>query len=591
MRSLIWVLLASLPAWAQDGAELFEKNCAGCHKAGSPTRAPLPESLRKLSRQAIMETLVTGKMLAQAASLTMAERAEIAEYLAGNQPAEVSGGKCESAAAPLQNLSGWHGWSMDLTNTRFQSASAAGLDAAKVGGLKLKWAFGYPGAVTAYGQPSIAGGRLFVGSADGSVYALDPKSGCTYWIFHAATTVRTAINVGPYGKGRDAVYFGDGRANVYAVDAQSGALVWKVHVEEHPLTNITGTPKLYGGRLYVPVSAGVEEFVATDPKYGCCTARGSVVALDAETGKQIWKTYMIPDPPGPTRKTKDGVQLMGPSGASVWSSPTVDEKRKVLYVGTGNDHSAPETRYSDAVIALDMETGGMLWTKQLTSEDRWNVACVSPTPANCPENAGPDHDIGSSTILVSIGGGKRLLLVGQKSGVVSALDPDAKGNIVWQTRVGHGGVLGGVLWGMAADAQNLYAPLSDWSQTNPAEGGGLFALRIATGEKVWHAPPEKPACAGKTGCTPAQMAPATAIPGLVFSGSMDGHLRAYSTTDGKVIWDFDTLRDFKTVNGVRAKGGSMSGTGPVAAGGMLFVNSGYAQVGGMSGNVLLAFSE
>ena len=192
---------------------------------------------------------------------------------------------------------------------------------------------------------------------------------------------------------------------------------------------------------------------------------------------------------------------------------------------------------------------------------------------------------------MSIGGGKRLLLVGQKSCVVSALDPDAKGNIVWQTRVGHGGVLGGVLWGMAADAQNLYAPLSDWSQTNPAEGGGLFALRIATGEKVWHAPPEKPACAGKTGCTPAQMAPATAIPGLVFSGSMDGHLRAYSTTDGKVIWDFDTLRDFKTVNGVRAKGGSMSGTGPVAAGGMLFVNSGYAQVGGMSGNVLLAFSE
>jgi polyvinyl alcohol dehydrogenase (cytochrome) len=583
------MLLAALPLWPQDASELFEKNCAGCHKPGSPTRAPLPESLRKLSRQAILEALTTGKMLAQGASLTMAERAAIAAYLAANQPAEVSGGKCASPAAPLHDLNGWQGWSPDVTNSRLQSAAAAGLDAAQVGRLKLKWAFGFPGALTAYGQPSPAGGRLFVGSANGTVYALDAKSGCTWWSFQAAAAVRTAISVGPYGDGRYAAYFGDGQANVYALDAQTGALLWKAHVEQHPFTNITGTPKLYRGRLYVPVSAGVEEFVATDANYGCCSARGSVVALDARDGKQIWKTYMIPDPPAPTRKTKDGVQLMGPSGASVWSSPTIDEKRRVLYVGTGNDHSAPETRYSDAVVALDLDTGGMLWVKQLTSADRWNVACAGPTPANCPENAGPDHDIGSSPILAALPGGRRLLLVGQKSGVLSALDPDARGNLVWQTRVGRGGVLGGVLWGMAADGQNVYAPVSDWSQTDPSQGGGLFALRIATGEKVWYVPPEKPACAGQTGCTPAQMAPATAIPGVVFSGSMDGHLRAYSTAGGRVIWDFDTLRGFQTVNGVTARGGSMSGAGPVVAGGMLFVNSGYAQTGGISGNVLLAF--
>jgi polyvinyl alcohol dehydrogenase (cytochrome) len=231
----------------------------------------------------------------------------------------------------------------------------------------------------------------------------------------------------------------------------------------------------------------------------------------------------------------------------------VDEKHRVLYIGTGNDHSAPETRYSDAVIALDMDTGSMLWIKQLTSEDRWNVACASPTPANCPEKPGQDHDIGSSPILLTLDGGKRLLLVGQKSGVVSALDPDARGKIVWQTRVGHGGVLGGVLWGMAADGKNLYVPLSDWSEADASEGGGLFALRIATGEKVWHALPQKPACAGKIGCTPAQMAPATLIPGAVFSGSMDGHLRAYSTSDGRVIWDFDTLHDFRSSTAWRPK--------------------------------------
>lgn len=586
MRILVGVLLASLPLLAQNGAELFDKNCAGCHKPGSPTRAPLPDSLRKLSRQAILEALTTGKMLAQGASLSLMQRAAIAAYLAGNQPAEVSGGKCESAAGPLRDLNGWHGWSPDIVNTRSQTA--AGLDAANVSRLKLKWAFGYPGALTAYGQPSVAGGRLFTGSADGAVYALDAQSGCTYWIFHAAATVRTAISLGPHGGGRYAAYFGDGQANVYAVDAQSGALLWKTHVEQHPFTHITGTPKLYGGRLFVPVSAGIEEFIATDPKYSCCSARGSVVALDAQSGKQVWKTYMIPDPARPTTKSREGVQSMGPSGASVWSSPAIDEKRGVLYVGTGNDHSAPETRYSDAVVALDLHTGSMQWVKQLTSEDRWNVACVSPTPANCPQKSGPDHDIGSPTILVTLEGGQRLLLVGQKSGVVSALDPDSKGGIVWQTRVGSGGVLGGVLWGMAADTRNVYVPLSDWSQTDPSAGGGLFALKVATGEKVWHAPPEKPACAGKTGCTPAQMAPATVIPGTVFSASMDGHLRAYSTGDGKVIWDLDTLQDFRTVNGVTARGGSMSGAGPVAAGGMLFVNSGYAQTGGMSGNVLLA---
>ena len=601
MKEFAWILLATSLAMPQmkpqTGAELFEKNCAGCHKTGSPTHAPAPEALRQMSRAKIFDALTTGKMILVAAALPVMQRMVIAAYLGSKEPEEASGGACPSAPAPLKDLRGWHGWSVDPENTRMQSASAAGLDRSQVSKLKLKWAFGFPGATSALGQPSAAGGRLFVGSAGGAVYALDAHTGCTYWTFKAGQTVRTAINVAPYGgDGHNAVYFGDAQSTAYAVDADTGALLWKTRVDEHMFSHITGSPALFEGRLYVPVSTGAEEFVAAgDPKYKCCTARGSVVALDARNGERLWKTYTIPEPK-PTRVNSAGTQMMGPSGVSVWSAPTVDVQRKVLYVGTGNEHSGPETTASDAVLAIDMETGKILWSKQLTLSDHWNVACVLPGQVNCPEKLGEDTDIGSSPILVSLAGGKRLLLVGQKSGVMWALDPDAQGKVVWQQRIGKGGILGGIMWGPATDAEKVYVPVSDFTMRGPIEGGdpklggGLFALRIPTGERAWYAPPAEPKCMGTLGCTPAQMAPATLIPGVVFSGSMDGHLRAYNTSDGAVIWDFDTFRDFTTVNGVKAKGGSMSASGPVVTGGMLFVNSGYGALGGMPGNVLLAFA-
>jgi len=598
MNKIAWISLAAmamLQAKAQSGAELFEHNCAGCHKAGSATHAPAPEALRHMSRTKIFDALTTGKMILVAGSLPVMQRMAIAAYLGSQEPEGVSGGPCQSAPAPLKDLRGWQGWSVDPENSRMQNAS--GLDGPHVSKLKLKWAFGFPGATSALGQPSVTDGRLFVGSAGGTVYSLDAHTGCTYWTFKAVQTVRTAISVAAYGAdGRHALYFGDAQSTAYALDADTGALLWKTRVEEHPFSHITGSPTLYEGRLYVPVSTGAEEFVAAgDPKYKCCTARGSLVALDARNGERIWKTYTIPEPK-PTRVNSAGTQLMGPSGVSIWSAPTLDVKHKVLYVGTGNEHSEPQTTASDAVLAFDMETGKILWTRQLTVADRWNVSCVLPGQVNCPEKPGEDTDIGASPILVSLANGKRLLLVGQKSGVMWALDPDAKGNVVWQKRIGKGGVLGGIMWGPAADAEKVYVPLSDFTMLGPIEGGdpniggGLFALRIATGEKAWYAPPEKPKCAGTVGCTPAQMAPATLIPGVVFSGSMDGHLRAYNTSDGATIWDFDTLREFPTVNGVKARGGSMSASGAVAAGGMLFVNSGYGALGGMPGNVLLAFA-
>lgn len=596
MRKLLWCLLAALPCWAQSGAELFEKNCAGCHRTGSATHAPPPEALRRMSRSKIFDALTTGQMILVAGSLPTMQRMAIAAYLGAKEPEEVSSGPCPSAPAPLKDLGGWHGWSVDPENHRMQSAAAAGLDSSQVPKLKLKWAFGFPGATSALGQPSVAGGRLFIGSAGGTVYSLDAHTGCTYWTFKAPQNVRTAIEIAPIADGHNAAYFGDAQSTTYALDADTGKLLWKTRVDEHPFSHITGSPVLYGGRLYVPVSTGAEEFVAAgDPKYKCCTARGSLVALDARNGERLWKTYTV-DEPKPTQLNSAGTQMMGPSGVSIWSAPTIDAKYKVIYVGTGNEHSSPTTATSDAVLALDMDTGRLLWSKQLTPADKWNVACILPGRENCPEKPGEDTDIGASPILVTVAGAKRLLLVGQKSGVMWALDPDAKGNVVWQKRLGKGGVLGGIMFGPAADSANVYVPLSDYTMRGPIEGGdpkiggGLFALRIEDGERVWHAPPPEAKCIGTLGCTPAQMAAATLIPHVVFSGSMDGHLRAYNTADGTVIWDFDTLREFATANGVKASGGSMSASGPVVAGGMLYVNSGYGALGGMPGNVLLAFA-
>jgi polyvinyl alcohol dehydrogenase (cytochrome) len=430
----------------------------------------------------------------------------------------------------------------------------------------------------AFGQPTIGGGRLYFGSANGTVYSVDAQSGCIYWTFKADSGVRTAISLDGH-----LAYFGDLKANVYAVESATGKLSWQTQVETHASARITGAPALYDRRLYVPVSS-VEEPPAGNPQYSCCTFRGSVAALEASTGKQIWKSYAIPDPPGKTRVTSAGAQLMGPAGGAIWSAPTIDPQRKVLYVATGNGYSDPPSSYTDAIIAYDLASGSMKWSQQMSANDRWNFGCQGPRNDTCPSDPGGDHDFGASPILSG-----PLLLAGQKSGMVHALDPDKRGAIVWQTRIGRGGALGGIEWGLAADSENVYAPLSDINGQGK-EMGGLFALRKKDGAKVWQTAPPKPACLGKPGCTAAQMAPATMIPGVVFSGSMDGHLRAYETSAGKIIWDFDTLREFPTVNGVKAKGGSLNATGPTLAGGMLFVNSGYGALGGMPGNVLLAFA-
>jgi polyvinyl alcohol dehydrogenase (cytochrome) len=432
------------------------------------------------------------------------------------------------------------------------------------------------------------------------VYSLDARTGCVHWAFDAGGIVRTAVNVGRIGSDEPARYgafFGDARGNAYAVDALTGRLLWKVSVDSYPSARLTGSAVLHRGRLYIPVSSS-EEGAGSLPDYECCRFRGSIVALDAATGRQIWKSYTIPEEPRPFRKNARGTQLWGPSGGAVWSSPVVDESRNALYITTGNNYSDPPTATSDAFVAMDLESGKILWAHQVTPNDAYVSACRLTDKTNCPQVNGPDFDFAASPILVSLSDGKRALVAGHKSGNVYAVDPDRQGARLWEARVGEGGSMGGVQWGSAADQQNVYVALSDlgrvmltYTQFTDADrnrGGGMFALRLTDGARVWHTPPVP--CDARPRCSPAQSGAVSAVPGAAFAGSLDGYIRAYASDTGKVVWDFDTVREYETVNGVPARGGSLDGPGPVIAGGMMFVNSGYTVDGGIPGNVILAFS-
>jgi polyvinyl alcohol dehydrogenase (cytochrome) len=586
----------------QNGAALYSQYCAQCHDSGNQNiRAPNRSVMQSMAFEDVLRTITTGSMASMAQGRTNDERRAIASFISGKIPEKLAGsgpaGPCAQDAPGFpQPLDGprWNGWGADFSNSRFQPAAMAGLPADQVPRLQLKWAFGFPGVVTTGGQPSVVGGLVFVGSSERKVYALDAKSGCTRWAFAAEEAVRTAISVGPIaGSDQSAVFFGDVRANAYAVNATTGALLWKSKVEDHPAARITGAPTLYSGVLYVPVSS-IEEVTGSSPTYQCCTFRGSVVALDSATGRQIWKAYTIPEAPRPTELNAAGTQLYGPAGASVFAAPTIDVQRGALYVGTGNSYSNPPADTSDAVLAFELATGRMLWHRQATPNDSYVVSCFGSDQTNCPKDHGPDHDFPQSPILVDLHNGQRVLVAGQKSGVVHGFDPDQDGKILWQTRIGKGGALGGIMWGSAADQDRVYVANSDvrflrdgTRRLDPNAGGGLFALDLSTGKILTEVPAV--ACGERIRCSPALSAAVTAIPGVVFSGAVSGYLRAYSTADAKLLWEFDTARDYTTVNGVPAHGGAMEGPGPTIVDGMLYVNSGYAQWGGLPGNALLAF--
>jgi polyvinyl alcohol dehydrogenase (cytochrome) len=576
-----------------DGAALFDRSCRSCHNGDDP-RAPAADAMAGRSPQAIVDALTSGSMRYQGLALSGAERRAVAEFLTGRSlrgtVVGATAGRCARVPPLTDPTAGarWNGWAPSVKNTHFQPGDQAGLTAEQVPRLRLLWAFGFPDTTAAWAQPTVVGGRLFVGGQNGIVYSLDARSGCIAWTFEAHSGVRTSITIGPWPghaearSAKAAAYFADQQGYVYAVDAASGRLLWSRKVDEHPLVRLTGSPTLHDGRLYVPTSSYEEG--GRFPGYPCCTFRGAVVALDASSGDEVWKSYTIPDPPTLLRTYADGTQMWGPSGGAIWSAPTIDAKRGAVYVGVGNAYSGPPQPTTDAIVAFDLKTGAMRWAHQLTPNDLFG--CV-PGDVNCGERPGPDFDIGAAPALVAAPSGHDLLVVGQKSGVAYALDPDRKGAIVWRYRAGVGTGLGGTQWGIAADAQHAYVPIADIYAPEP---GGLHAIDLATGHRAWLAPPAPPIC-GKPSraCSSAQFSAVTVIPGIVFSPSNDGAVRAYSTKDGSVVWSFDSNREFTTVNRVKARGGSMYGPAPVVAGGRLFISSGYGAFGLRPGNVLLAF--
>jgi polyvinyl alcohol dehydrogenase (cytochrome) len=577
------------------GAAVYAKSCASCHDKPAP-RVPTRAVLQQRTAAFILKTLNSGVMKEQGAALAPPERAAVAQWLgrttalAIDKTALANSCTIARSSGPSALSSSWTGWGGSLENLRFQPAVAAGLVPAQASHLKLKWAFGVPDVTALRAQPAVYNGTLLFGGGT-TLYALDADSGCTRWATEMPASVRTGVAIGsPAGK--PLAFFGDGAASVYAVDVATGAPVWQIKADSHPAAMVTGTPAYHDGRLYVPVSSQ-EEVTALTPGYVCCTFRGSIVALDAATGKTIWQTYTIDREPTEAHVNKLGSPSKGPSGAAVWSAPTIDTTAHLLYAATGDNYSDPAGETSDAVLALDLSSGKIQWSHQFRTGDAFNVACVVPGTKSCPDAAGPDFDFGSSPILLSLSGGKRALILAQKSGEVYAVDPDDRGKPLWRTQLGHGGMLGGIEWGPATDRERIYAAISDedflaTGGLDPAKGGGLFALSIKSGEVVWSAPPSP--CTARTQCSPAQTAAVTALPGVVLSGSLSGHIRAFAATDGKVLWDFDTMRDFKTVNGVPAHGGSISVAGPVVVGGTVYILSGYDTFGETPGNVLLAFT-
>jgi polyvinyl alcohol dehydrogenase (cytochrome) len=603
LLALTLLVVSTQVLFAQDGAAIYKERCASCHDMPEG-RTPTLSAIKAMSGEAIYIALTNGAMKTQAQGMTTAQIFTLLGFIAptgttGEPPVLTRTCKTSPPFAMIAPL--WNGWSTSVTNSRFQDARSAGLTATSVPKLKLKWAFNLGTVTTARSQPAVAAGRVFIASQTGAVYALDANSGCTHWGFKAATPIRSGVTLSE-ANGTAAVYFGDSGATVYALNASTGDVIWKIRPVDHPATMITAAPQVYKGVVYQAFSS-LEELIGADPAYPCCSFRGSVVAMDAVTGKKLWQTFTV-DPPRPARKSAAGTQLLGPSGAGIWSTPTIDEKLGVLYVATGDNYSDPTTKTSDAVLAMDLKTGALLWSRQMTENDAFNNGCVTPQPTNCPEAKGPDHDFGQPPILVQLGGDRRALVIAQKSGMVHAIDPDKKGAILWQMRAAKGGFFGGSQWGSASDGRNIYVATSDLAlggvadaaapggfrlAVDPKTGGGLHAFDLKNGKAVWSAKPT-PCPAGKAICSPAQSAAVTAIQGVIFSGSVDGHLRAYSARTGDVLWDVDTAREFETVNGKPARGGSLDVAGPAVVNGMVFVNSGYGQWGGMPGNVLLVFS-
>ena len=587
------------PDQSNPGAALYTQRCAQCHDHPVdriPARAFL--GIVKTPEQ-VVTALTSGVMQPMAAGLTPDQIKSLAVFVTGKAPGathdpDPDANRCASAAGPIAlGPKDWNGWGHDWGNARFQAKP--GLKAADISRLKVKWVFAYPGNV-ADGQPVVAGDMLFIANRAGKVFALNAKTGCTYWSYTAEGGIHAGISVGLLPGGKSVAYVVTENGWLHALDSRTGGMVWTTRVEDHPATRLTGSPTLYDGRLYVPLSS-LEEVSLFNPNYACCTFRGGIAAVDAATGKIIWKTHTIEQEAKQIGVNAAGTKLFGPAGVSIFSALTIDPNRKAIYAGTGNSYTQDSIDVANAVIAFDMDTGARRWVTQALPDD--DICPKAQKPEDCA-HVGPDFDFAAPPVLRKLPNGKEILVAISKADEVFGFDPDQSGKLVRREKLGKGSRTAGV-WGLATDATQMYVGSADVRPQPGVTVGGLTALDFVTGKTIWHVPAPPAVCAwgdapsplamanGAVNCSPAQPGALAVIPGAVFSGSIDGHMRAFSTKDGAKLWDFDTGQRFKAVNAATATGGSLNNGVEAIANGILYVNSGAAGVH-QPGNALIAFS-
>lgn len=575
---------------ADRGKQIYNASCISCHKDTLQMLAPGLSILSSMTPRSIVAALETGKMRAQGSVLSADEKKAVAEWITGaklrtyNLPPEMFTGF--SLPAAINNNSIHSGWGNNIEGAGFTSASQAGITEENINTLKLKWAIPFPEATIMRTKPAIVDNWLIVGSQYGDVAAIDRNTGKIGWTFSTGAAIRGAITVSKKGSAITA-YVANFATSVYAIDVRTGKEIWSVRTGIDALSSVTGSVALFNDVLYVPLSS-TEVGSAVRGDYSCCISSGGLAAVQASTGKLIWQHRVVPAAQ-PTGKKKNGVVTYGPSGAPVWCSPTIDSKRKLVYIGTGQNYSAPASSGSDAIQALDLKTGKLKWSFQATQNDMYNVAC--PFFENCPDKKSPDFDFGMAPLVMKTSTGKDILVAGQKAGIVYGINPD-NGKPVWQTRVGKGGKLGGLHWGMATDGKLIYAANADnavaleLSDTSLKASPGIYALNPDDGSIVWKTPTP---CENPKGCLAFNSAAPAVIPGIVFAGSTDGKMRAYQSSTGKILWEYDSNISYGEINGFKARGGSIDGPPPVIHDGMLFFNSGYGMFGQAPGNMLLAF--
>jgi polyvinyl alcohol dehydrogenase (cytochrome) len=551
--------------------------------------------------------MTDGKMKAQSATLSERQRGELVDYIVGRQPLDegwIDSLRCARPTgkpAKSNGVATVTGFGFTPDNHRRLTRAQAGIATTDLPDFELAWALAFPRASTMRAQAAVVGNMLYLPVGDEArLFAIDVSGDkpCFSWVYASSTPLRTGAAYGVLSSGRAVLAFADVATWVHLVDASTGKLIWKRQVGRWDLSNTTGTPQIVGDRVYTPVSASEINFGGED-SHECCKTHGMFAALDARNGRMLWRYETMADAK-PVRDRGDGKMLWGPSGAPIWSSPVVDAARGLIYVGTGEATSAPAADTTDSILALDMKTGKLRWKFQATPDDIFLTSCLRrPEGLNCPrEGRMLDVDFGASPILAKLADGREVLLAGQKSGTLWALDPDT-GKLLWSREFGKGSPLGGIHWGMAFDGQRVFVPIHKFpgpDGTDANQTPGLHAVDVATGQVQWSftstadcsgdRPTRVPTCAANTGLTGA---PAV-IDGAVVEGSADGWLRAFDAANGRLLWSFDTARPYTGVNGVAGHGGAIDNASIIAANGLLFVNSGYALIGGQrAGNVFLAF--